>query len=143
MPISARVCHMLNSIACDTTLWGKFLPNMIWDDWKLFDLKVYSLKLSALRDHQGNLIASLREKKAGFLTQTISDLNISIETHGIGWSTGRLMSLGNAIFWWHFLSLSHRKNKIDQNLNEPFSEVDFGFGFMVDYGAKQQWMLTL
>lgn len=38
------------------------------------------------------------------------------------------MSLGNAIFWWHFLSLSHRKNKIDQNLNEPFSEVDFGFG---------------
>lgn len=73
----------------------------------------------------------------------ISDLNISIETHGIGWSTGRLMSLGNAIFWWHFLRLSHREHKIDQNLNEPFSEVDFGFGFMVDYEAKRPWMLTL
>lgn len=53
---------MLNNIACDTTLEGRFLPNMILDDWKLFDLEVYSLKLSALRDHQGNLIASLREK---------------------------------------------------------------------------------
>lgn len=53
------------------------------------------------------------------------------------------MSLGNAIFWWHFLRLSNREHKIDQNLNEPFSEVDFGFGSMVDYGAKQPWMLTL
>lgn len=62
LPISAQVCHMLSSIACDTTLGGRLLSNMIWDDWKLFDLKVYSLKLSALRDHQENLIASLREK---------------------------------------------------------------------------------
>lgn len=141
--ISARVRHMLSDISCDATLQDRFLPNMIWDDWKLFDLEVYSFKLSALRAHQENLIASLREKKAGFLTQMLSDLNISTETHEIGWSTGRLMSLGNAIFWWHFLSLSHWKHKIDPNLNEPFSEVDFGFGFMVDYGAKQPWMLTL
>lgn len=143
MSVSAWVCHRLDCIACDTTLEGTFLSNMIWDDWKLFDLKVYSLKLSALRDHQENLIASLRGKKAGFLPQMISDLNISIETHGIGWSTGRLISLGNAIFWWHFQCLSNRGHKIDQNLNEPFSEVDFGFGLTVDYGAKQPWRLTL
>lgn len=58
---------------------------------------MYSLKLSALRDHQGNLIAALK-KKADILTKMISDPNFSIETHGIGWSTGCLMSLGNAIF---------------------------------------------
>lgn len=33
--------------------------------------------------------------------------------------------------------------KIDQNLNEPFSEVDFGFCFVVDYGAKQAWKVDL
>lgn len=46
------------------------------------------------------------------------------------------MSLGNAIFWWHFLRLSEQENKIDQNLNEPFSEVDFDFGLAAEYGAK-------
>lgn len=63
MSVPAWVCQWHNNIACDITLQGTFLSNMIWDDWKLFDLKVYSLKLSAPRDHQENLIASLKGKK--------------------------------------------------------------------------------
>lgn len=34
------------------------------------------------------------------------------------------------------MAFPNREHKIDQNLNEPFSEVDFGFGLMADYGAN-------
>lgn len=43
--------------------------------------------------------------------------------------------IGKCNFLMAFPKSAHQKHKIDQNLNEPFSEVDFGF--MEDYGAKQ------
>lgn len=75
-------------------------PNVIWDDWKLFDLEVYSLKLSALWDHQGNSIASFREggEKVGFQPKIISDLNVSKETHGIGWADWEPNFIGKCNF---------------------------------------------
>lgn len=80
---------------------------------------MYSLKLSGPQDHLENSIVSFLKC---FLPKIISDSNVSIETHGIGLLTGRLMSKKNLISQWHFLILSHQNTKIDKILMDNFQK---------------------
>lgn len=82
-------------------------------------MEVYSLKLSGPCDHLENSIVSFLKC---FLPKIISNPNVSIETHGIGLLTGRLMSKKNLISPWHFLILSHQNTKIDKIVMDNFQK---------------------
>lgn len=82
---------------------------------------MYSLKLSGPQDHLENSIVSFLKC---FLPKIISNPNVSIETHGIGLLTGRLMLKKNLISQWHFLILSHQNThtKNDKILMDNFQK---------------------
>ena len=143
-----RVSQTFSSVQRDATLTSASHPNAIWDDWKLFDLEEYSLKLSAPWDHQGNSIDSFgeEEKKESFFCPKSYQIVMSQLKHMKldGW-LGHLMSLGYVIFWWHFLTGESRKweeplkkkkeiQKIDQNC------VIFRSGLQLPYHG---WVMSL
>lgn len=82
-------------------------------------MEVYSLKLSGPQDHLENSIVSFLKC---FLPKIISNPNVSIEIHGIGLLTGRLMSKKKSNFMMAFPHTVSPKYKIDKILMDNFQK---------------------